>query len=103
MGVDAGHVLSIQINMRRRNERMYLPDEIIESDDWASNIQRRIQHIDNIIHEGVEFITMRNSNALLVVQFSPFWLIERKQPGSSMSLLEELSENVTYFSCGRLT
>ncbi len=73
---------------------MYLPDEIIKSDNWATNIQRRIQHIGNIIHEGVEFITMGNSNALFVVQLSLFWLIERKQPGSSMSLLEELNKNV---------
>lgn len=94
MGADAGHVLSIQMEMRRRNQRMYLPDKIIESDNWASNIQRRIQHIGNIIHEGVQSITMGNSNALLVVQLPPFWLIEKKQPGSSMSLLGGLNENV---------
>jgi hypothetical protein len=78
MDVDAGDVLSIRMNMRRRNEEMYLPDEIIESYNWASNIQRRIQHIGNIIHEGVESITMGNSNALLVVQLPLFWLIEKK-------------------------
>lgn len=61
---------SYQVNVNMRNRDIMdgydLPDEIVESDDWPSNIERGVQHIADIIPEGIHLFRVRDRLAFSV-------------------------------------